>query len=159
MPQDDAVRAAAKVQPGEAVLWLRMCDEDLQRYGGPEWVGLDFGALYHSPASVLEALEDEIPIPLADLMFLIPGQRARAVREALFVARRMAGVQEKWADFDPITMQVKRRYTNPEEGPGPAKAGGRGKPQKRAASRKAAASPNGSPAARSAKPSTNSARS
>lgn len=34
---------------GEALLWLRMSDDDLKRYGGPEWVSFDAGDLFNTP--------------------------------------------------------------------------------------------------------------
>lgn len=154
---------------GEAVLWLRMGDEDRERYGGPEWAGFDVRAAYNWPSTKLEEYEAETGYPMFLVLANLPQYASKATRVALFVARREAGVSERWVDFDPQTIQVKRREeppaeAGPTEPPASANAGpgsGRGKPGTRAASRKAApaASRAGSPAAGSAKSSTKSAQS
>lgn len=99
---------------GEALLWLRMSDDDLKRYGGPEWVSFDAGDLFNTPASQLEAYEREIRFPIHLLLVELPTYGSRATRAALFIARRQAGVKtaagldEAWDDFDPHTMRQTR---------------------------------------------------
>lgn len=138
----------------EAVVWMRMSDADLAQYGGPEWVGFDAGELYNTPASQLEAYEAEIGFKLHYLLAELLDNGTRATRAALFIARRRAGQEERYADFDPHTMQVMRRLTkpgSPTAEAGPAKAG-RGK------SRRATPSPDGSEGEASPKSSTTSAQ-
>jgi hypothetical protein len=149
---------------GEAVLWLRMGDEDRERYGGPEWAGFDVRAAYNWPSTKLEEYEAETGYPMYLVLMNLPQWASKAGRVALFVARREAGVTERWVDFDPQMLQVKRREEPPTDtanAAGAAAGSGRGKPGTRAASRKAApaASRAGSPAAGSAKSSTKSAQS
>lgn len=139
--------------PVSAPVWLRMGDDDRNRYGGPEWVVFDVAELYHTPATVLEAYEREIGFPIFLLLHEFNTYGARATRAALFIGRRRAGVKrdggdEIWSEFDPKTIQVKRRAVRPET-PVPAEANGsktvagRGKSQGGASPRgsKAAASP------------------
>lgn len=136
----------------EAAVWLRMGDEDRERYGGPEWVTFPVGALIHTPSSQLEAWEAETGIPLFLVLHELPTYGSRATRAALFIARRLAGEADTWDKFDPCTLLVKRR----EQPPAAAQDGaGQGKAQRP----KAATSRRGSAAARSGKSSTTSAQS
>lgn len=146
-----AGKPAGHVEPGEAVLWLRMGDADRERYGGPEWVAFDVGRLFHTASSQLEQFEADTGMRMWWLLLELPGRGAKVTRAVLFIARRLAGVQETWDGFDPAPLQVRWREQPPPEED--AAEAGQGKP----ARPKAAASRRGSAGARSAKSSTTSA--
>lgn len=158
-----SVRDARTVEHFEEVfVWLRMGDEDLKRYGGPEWVAFDVAALYNAPASELAAYEAEIGFPIILLLHEFTTFGARATRAALFIARRRAGVEgEKWYEFDPQTMHVKQRDDRPDEPdtatPAAASANGTRPGQGKSRRGVSAASKPGSEAAPSTRSSTTSA--
>lgn len=88
---------------------LRMCQEDRDRYGGPEWIVFDFDALANLRALELEEIEETTGFRLvgfyvADLRVSIRGQRT-----ALWIARRQAGLVDDWDTFDPLILQVESR--------------------------------------------------
>jgi hypothetical protein len=152
-----------------APVWLRISDEDREKFGGPEWVVFDAAAMFHMPSSELEALEQAMPVPLAIIianMMTKDALYALFTRCLVFAARRQAGVlgrdgqPERWEDFNPTTLQVVRRGTNPngsvpppakmaEPAPDAARRPGKGP-------RQSAASKAGSKAAPSRKSSTTS---
>lgn len=146
----------------DVLVWLRMGDDDRERYGGPEWVRFDVAELYNAPASLLAAYEAEIGFAIHWVLREYASYGARAVRAALFIARRRAGVQrdgrdERWSEFDPRTNQVKHRDEPPADAtPTTPEPSG---PGKRRSGAKSGASPDGSEGAASPKSSTTSAQS
>lgn len=100
----------------DVVTWLRMGDADRERYGGPEWVPFDIGALFDAPARELEAYEAATGVAMFLVLTEFATHGARATRAALWIARRRAGVTgERWDDFDPRPLQVVRRLRPPGE--------------------------------------------
>lgn len=104
-----------------APIRFRMCDEDRDAYGGPEWVTFDRERFKHLPGSELMAFEAATGFPLTgyfdDRIDSAHGQRAR-----LWVARRMAGLVDDWDKFDPrillVDMEiVKGGDAGPPDGP------------------------------------------
>ena len=94
-------------------MWMRLGEEDREKYGGPEWVIFDAARLYNTPSSELEAIETAMPVSLNYIIRNLLTFTSLSTRGALFVARWEAGVQENWNDFDPMTIQVQRRETDP----------------------------------------------
>lgn len=119
--------------PESAPVWLRMGDEDLARYGGPEWVVFDVAWLFNCPATVLEAYEDVMRLSLFVILGEFGQYSARSARAALFLARHRAGCKDDWERFDPKTMHVKRSLTEPvPDGLHLVKPAGSGRPNGRA---------------------------
>lgn len=109
------------------IVYFRMCDEDRERYGGPEWGELDIDRLMDSRAGWLERIERQsggFPVErmLGELQLAWPG--ARAVRMALWLGRKQTGdatvwtedgKPESWDAFDPKVLRVRMQSTPPEE--------------------------------------------
>lgn len=81
---------------------LRLCDEDLERFGGPEWVTFDQAELDDLPVQTLNEFELELNQPLK----LILGVHQRLGMElwkaaAVWMGRKMAGIETPgFAKFD-----------------------------------------------------------
>lgn len=84
-----------------------MCDADRERYGGPEWVSFDVDALQDMPASALHEIEAAMDMTIAEILVLRDRRSARSLRAQVFIARRLAGVDEKWDDFDPAVLRLR----------------------------------------------------
>ncbi len=80
---------------------FRLCPDDREKYGGPEWVVFDPDALVDLPGSELEQMEVATGFRIA--WFWLPSLRisARGQRAALWIARRQAGLVDDWNEFDP----------------------------------------------------------
>lgn len=87
-------------------MYIRLCDADRERYGGPEWLNLEPDGLLDVPASQLAEWEREIGL---SVMQIINDDRlsAHAVRGATWIALRMAKVDLPYADFDPLTLKAR----------------------------------------------------
>jgi hypothetical protein len=101
------------------VVYFRMCDEDRETYGGPEWGELDVTRLMDSRAGWLERIERTaggFPVErmIAELNTPWPG--SRAVRMAMWLGRKQTGdatvwtadgKPESWDAFDPRTLRAR----------------------------------------------------
>lgn len=88
---------------------FRMCQEDRDRFGGPEWVTFDMDALADLRAAELEEIEETTGFRL--VWFYVVDRRVsiRGQRAALWIARRQAGLVDDWDKFDPLILQVEPR--------------------------------------------------
>ena len=131
--------------PVSAPIWLKMTDEDQNRFGGPEWVCFDMAKWYRTPASQLEAFEMEMGFSIAVLISEWYRYSARSTRGAMWIARWLAGVKdERYKDFDPATIGVFRSAVDPAKPPAESNGNGalgKGRPARSRAGSKAAASP------------------
>ena len=84
-----------------------MGDADRERYGGPEWVEFDIDRLLDMPASELHELEAAMDVTIAEIVALRDRRSAQALRAQVWIARRMAGVEESFTDFDPAPLRFK----------------------------------------------------
>jgi len=107
--------ARPATMPTSAPMWLQMGEEDRKKFGGPQWVCFDMAKLYHTPASQLEAFEMEMGFSIIALISEYLRYTARSTRGALFIARRLTGVDERWDEFDPMTVQVFRSAKAPNQ--------------------------------------------
>lgn len=75
------------------VIEIRLCDEDRERLGGPEWIRLDVDRLFDTAASMLERWEDECgySVERAAMQCIDPTPPARAVRVLVWLARKQGG--------------------------------------------------------------------
>lgn len=75
---------------------IRLCDEDRQVYGGPEWVVYDQAVYDDMPASQLKKLEDAMGFSMAWLRQRgIPTGSAEGIQARAWLARQAAeGLEE-----------------------------------------------------------------
>lgn len=112
-----------------ASIEIRLCDEDREKYKGPEWTSLDVEALFDTPASLLERWEAETGYPveraIADCAEAFPP--AIAVRVLVWLARKQHGSNagvftngepERFADLADIrTIKVRMRAAEDDADP------------------------------------------
>jgi hypothetical protein len=84
---------------------LRMCVEDRDTYGGPEWVLFDLDSLVDVPCNVLEEWENLTGFTITDL-WSTEQRKTRGIRMMLWIARRQAGMLDKWEDFNPRVLRL-----------------------------------------------------
>lgn len=84
---------------------LSMCEQDRDKYGGPEWLGLNLEKFVDdTPAGELEQIEDLTNVVV---MWAVENPAAaRSVRLWLWLGLRKAGVEIPWAEFTPRTLRV-----------------------------------------------------
>lgn len=99
---------------------FQLCDDDAAKYPeGDKWFLWDEEVLLDLPSSKLEELERAMAgIPIADLLIGLRMKSTWAMRAAMFLARRMDGVEEKWQHFDPKIYRINSK--SPDEEPPPA---------------------------------------
>lgn len=85
------------------MLRLRMCDEDREKFGGPQWLQFDADQLLDTPCDQLAAIETETGIVLA--LAVDNPNLTSARRLWLWLALKHAGVQLAWADFQPKVLR------------------------------------------------------
>lgn len=96
-------------------MYFRLSDADRERYGGPDWFGLDLDALLDLPASKLADWEREIR-PLTIVEIIDDYASAASLRAIAWVARKLAGVDHvPFEDFDPAVLRMRMMKTPPEE--------------------------------------------
>jgi hypothetical protein len=80
---------------------LRLCDEDIESFGGPEWVVFDDADLDDQIHLVLMRFEAELDIPLGFLMRIDrPMGTMRWIAAAVWMARKMADIDTpRFRDF------------------------------------------------------------
>lgn len=95
-----------------AVIKLRLCDADRQKWGGPEWTFYDdetFLNLDYDRLAVLERdMLDADKLTLIKLVLIEwPRRSILGIRGMLWLTRQMAGAHEpKWNDFKPNVLQA-----------------------------------------------------
>lgn len=95
--------------------YFRLGQADWDRFErGSEWFCFSEDEIMDLPCTELEAMEVAMGLPVAGLALAVASKGSRGVRGMFWVARRMAGVQERWADFDPRWMRATIRTTMPE---------------------------------------------
>ncbi len=96
---------------------FRLCDEDQQEYGGPEWVALDWDALVSSRARDLERIEKETGYPIVRLIEAWrEGGTALGIRLLVWVARRQNGLRTEFKDFQIRSLQVDSEFVADDAG-------------------------------------------
>lgn len=86
---------------------FRLCDEDQQEFGGPEWVTLDFDTFVNARAKQLERIERELGVPLRQIVAAIQGEGSIiGIRALVWIARDQNGLRTPFKDFDIRTMRV-----------------------------------------------------
>ena len=108
---------------------FRLCDEDREKHGGPEWVAFDITGLDDIPLDKLDALERQLmgmwgigfPRLVAEEM---PENTLRARRACVWLARKIADVKTPdLAEFAINARRVMVREVKPTgEGDPPAQA-------------------------------------
>lgn len=95
-----------------ATIKLRLCDEDRERWGGPEWTVYDDEEFLRLNYDQLAALERDLVaadnVPLIKLILIEwPRRTVLGIRGMLWLTRQLAGVTEpKWNDFKPQVFQA-----------------------------------------------------
>lgn len=107
-----------------------LCESDAAKYpdGGTPIV-YDSRVFENLPASELEALENHLPDELSFFRVERGLRNGSAVgmRGAMYLARRRAGVNEKWENFDPLIWQTDL-VNLPSESPDPTGSATDGSP-------------------------------
>ncbi len=98
--------------------WLKLCEEDAAAYErGDEWFRFDEEEIMNLRSSTLEAMEIQMNLPVAAMVIAMNSKGTRGVRGMFWVARRLAGVAERFADFDPrwLKAQIRIQKEKPME--------------------------------------------
>ncbi|HET8641202.1 MAG TPA: hypothetical protein VFM37_04655 [Pseudonocardiaceae bacterium] len=91
---------------------FRLAEQDATRFerGGDEFLFDPDPLVRDLTAGQLEAIEAELPDTYSLVLMLAElyqSQSARAMRTAMWVARRAAGVEEPYASFDPVVLRAR----------------------------------------------------
>lgn len=91
---------------------FRLCDEDREKYGGPEWVEFDMSRAVELAVELLEQIEEATGYTLlVTLPYALDRGALKAVRAALWLARHIAGVHEP--AFDEFRPNLLKATTEP----------------------------------------------
>lgn len=86
---------------------LRMCDADRERYGGPEWVTYADDQVIDLTFDELVAIEDAIGMSMVQLRGVEARlYTARGCRAILWIARKLAGQDDDFAEFKPNVQRL-----------------------------------------------------
>lgn len=98
-----------------AKMLLRLGPEDAAKYpDGDKWFAWDKDALLDLPASELVSYEDAMGgYTVGQLLVGIRQNSTLAMRAVYFIARRQAGVLEKWENFDPKVWKAEFKLADP----------------------------------------------
>lgn len=82
---------------------FRLGKADAEKYpGGDQWFTFDLDALMDMPSSEMEKLEAAMDgYSFGQLLAEYGRKTAKSVRTSFWIARRVAGVNEKFSHFDP----------------------------------------------------------
>ena len=80
---------------------IRLCDDDLAKYAGPEWVEIDLAKLSDMDTGLLEEFEQTVDLSLTEWTTALQRRMTKAVRAEIWLARRLAGCSDKWTGFWP----------------------------------------------------------
>ena len=94
-----------------------MCDSDRERYGGPEWVEINFTEIIDEEAGLIARLEQGWNMSLSE--FMVGNSRAmtRPIQAMIWLARLKAGCADSPATFRPKvqdTSGVQYEFTQEE---------------------------------------------
>lgn len=89
------------------VLKIRLCDEDRDEYGLPEWLELDRDLVDDMRADALHELEVEMDITIWQLFAVLATRSARCKRAVAWLAMQQAGSKVPWADFNPRILKAR----------------------------------------------------
>ena len=115
-----------------------MCDDDRERYGGPEWVEIAHVELLDEETGLLEQVEDVFDIPAGVFLRKLSGGSLRALRAVIWLARAKAGCQDDPRTFRPKVMDSSGITWEPLPGEDQAEVAGPVPPANRAGRRAAA---------------------
>lgn len=92
---------------------VRLCDEDREQFGGPEWWVFDLTPLNELKTERLTELEREMGMSIWQLRNVeIPRSTARAMKASCWLPRELSGDDElrfEWDDFDIWPLKVDSR--------------------------------------------------
>lgn len=115
-----------------AKLRFRFGEADRAVYG-EDWYELDIDKLADLDSGVLEEWEDQTGMAvMGDFTELLEQNRLRALRAALYLARRLAGCDDDWVSFKPNLFRLEIDEDAAKEG-GPGNSPNRA--ERRAAAR------------------------
>ncbi len=80
---------------------VRMCPEDREKYGGPEWIDFNLDLLGEKPSSFVEQVEDTLGWTVHEFGQQLQRASTRATRAAFWCGLKLAGHDVDWATFDP----------------------------------------------------------
>jgi hypothetical protein len=103
---------------------FRLSEDDREKYGGPEWVEFDIARAVELPVEVLEEMEEATGYTfLVELPRALERGSLKAVRAALWLARRIAGLHEPaFAQFTPQMLRADVEWVDPADADPPAPA-------------------------------------
>lgn len=95
---------------------LRLCDEDREKFGGPEWVRFDEKDLDDLDLEVLNRFESELNVSL-DFLLLVdkPSSTVRWKAAMVWMGRQIAGVQTP--ELQKFLIKVRRMQIRDEPKP------------------------------------------
>ena len=125
---------------------IRMCSEDREKYGGPEWIEFDYAQLADMSVELIEEFETQADMTVTEFGMQLPRGSSKVLRAMLWFGRRAAGCTEQFGDLKPKIFQLEIENTGGDaDPPAPTNRAGR-----RAVSRKGAARSTPTPGAESA---------
>ncbi len=98
-----------------AKLWFHLGEEDAAKYPeGDKWFSYDSDVIYNMRSGELALLEDAMNgFTLANLEEGFGVKSVASLRAIMFLARRLAGVNERWENFDPLIWKAEWAETDP----------------------------------------------
>jgi len=85
---------------------IRLCKEDRERYGGPEWVEFDHDTLANCEAGFLERFEDATGMTITEFGDALNRGSVKSLRAMVWVARSLAGCEDPWPTFQPRVLRM-----------------------------------------------------
>ncbi len=86
---------------------IRMCDEDRERYGGPEWVEVNVNDLGDERTGDLEAIEDHCDLMAGEFADKFARGSLKATRAMIWLGRRKAGCRDDFKTFRPRVLMAR----------------------------------------------------
>lgn len=102
-------------QPTTEAMRFKLAPEDQATYNAPDWYEFSVDMLSRKKASFCEEIEAEIGMSIPSFSNLLESQRTRGVRIMLWVGLKMAGIDVKFADFDPIVWGFEQAGGDPAD--------------------------------------------
>ncbi len=106
-----------------------LCEQDQEKYGKEDWV-YDESAITHLSIGELVKIEKEIGMSIKSVMYRLRQDYVDASLAATWIARRMGGITERFADWTPLVSLISwemvpaqgdatplESSSNPEESP------------------------------------------
>jgi hypothetical protein len=109
-------RAGRRGDAEVGAMKFRLCAEDREKYpADQEWFEFSVDLLADQPASFVDEFERTIGMSVPVFGTQLEETTTRGLKAAFWVARRIAGVQEDYAAFDPKVWKAEQESEDPRD--------------------------------------------